>query len=145
MRPSTITQIGTFTALSIDVADDYLALRPSKCNIGEAPIRMTQEPAPGEDGALIEPPLDDLWTPTLVGDLVVTSTGLSSEAGYREAMDTLLASLRSAVNDAKTAPQDLVHSGGTLKFWKYGPVMDAWDDFENTCEVTFSIAIDVFA
>jgi hypothetical protein len=145
MRVLTISGIGAFTALSSADAD-YLALRPSQCSgIGEAPIRITQEPAPGEDGALIEPPLDDAWVITLAGELVVTSTGSSSEGSYRAAVDTLLASLKTAVAAAKTAPIDLVHSGGTLKVWKYGPVDESWDDQELICSVTFSLLVDVFA
>jgi hypothetical protein len=145
VRVLTISQIGAFTALS-NADADYLALRPSKCSgIGEAPVRITEEPAPGEDGALIEPPLDDAWIITLAGELVVTSTGLSSETGYRPAIDTLLASLRAAINAAKAAPIELVHSGGTLSVWKYSAVDETWDDLETICEVTFSLLVDVFA
>jgi hypothetical protein len=145
MRVLTISEIGAFTALSSATAD-YLALRPSKCSgIGEPPIRITQEAAPGEDGALIEPPLDDAWIITLAGELVVTSNGSSSEGGYKAAVDTLLASLKSAVAAAKTAPINLIHAGGTLKVWKYSEVDETWDDQELVCAVTFSLLVDVFA
>lgn len=144
MRVSTISQIGAFVAFTADDAD-YLALRPSKCSGFDAPVRTTVEAAPGQDGALIFPPFDDAWILTLGGDLVVTSTGHSSESGYRDTIDVLLAELKSAIDALKTAPDDLVHGGGTLKVWKYGPVEEDWDDFETVCSVTFSLVVDVFA
>jgi hypothetical protein len=145
MRYRTISQIGSFTALT--AADvDYLAIAPSRCSGGgDAPQRTTIEDAPGGDGALIFPPLDGAQVITLAGDLVVTSTGLSVETGYREAIDTLLESLKFAVDALKTAPGVLVHSGGSLMVWKNGPVDETWDDFETICAVTFSLVVDVFA
>lgn len=145
MRPATITQIGAFTALSNTVAD-YLAIAPSRCSgFGDPPARTTLEPAPGIDGVLVFPPLDDAWAITLVGDLVVTSTGASSETGYRDAVEALYQSLKTAIDAGKTAAIDIVHSGGTLKVWKNGPVDQEWDDFETVCSVTFSVVVDVFA
>jgi hypothetical protein len=144
MRVSTISQIGSFTALS-SASADYLALRPSKCSGMDAPLRTTVEPAPGESGALIFPPFDDAWIITLGGELVVTSTGSSAEGSYRTAIDTLLASLKSAIDGLKTAPGNLVHGATTLKVWKYGPVEEDWDDLETVCGVTFSLIVDVFA
>jgi hypothetical protein len=147
MRVSTISQIGAFTALAAaDVGEvDYLALRPSKCSGFDPPLRTTVEAAPGLDGALIFAPYDDAWILTLNGDLVVTTTGYSVESGYREAIDALLASLKSAINALKSAPGDLVHGGGTLKVWKHGPIEEDWDDLETICSVTFSLSVDVFA
>jgi hypothetical protein len=145
MRPSTISQIGAFTALS-NLSPDYLAIAPSRCSgFGDPPQRTTVEPAPGRPGALIFPPLDDAWVLTLAGDLVVTSTGLSAEPPYRDVVEDMYASLRDAVNAGATAPIDLVHAGGTLKVWKHSPVEQAWDDLETICSVTFSLVVDVFA
>lgn len=145
MRYRTITQLGTFSAFT-NVDDDYLALAASRCNGGgDAPVRTTVEAAPGADGALILPPLDDAQVITLAGDLVVTSTGLSVEPGYREAVEALLASLKAAIDDGKSAPISLAHSDGTLKVWKHSAVDESWDDFENVCSVTFSLIVDVFA
>lgn len=146
MRPSTISQIGTFTDLELGPSSlDYLALRPSKCSGFDPPTRATVEPAPGEDGALIFPSLDDAWIMTLGGELVVTSTGQSAESGYREAIDTLLASLKDALNALKTAPDDLVAGDVTLSVWKHGPLEEDWDDLETICAVTFGLIVDVFA
>jgi hypothetical protein len=145
MRYRTISQIGAFTALSSSV-DDYLAIAPSRCSGGgDAPTRVTEEDAPGQDGSLILPVFDGPQIITLAGDMVVMSTGLSSETGYREAIDTLVASLKSALTALKAAPDDLVHAGGTLRVWKHGELDEAWDDFETICSVTFSVIVDVFA
>lgn len=145
MRPSTISAIGAFTALS-NADDDYLAIAPSRCSgFGDAPLRTTVLAAAGEDGALIFPPLDDAQIITLAGDFVVTSTGLSSETGYRDAVEALYESLVTALDAGKAAAIDLVHGGGTLKVWKNGEVDQAWDDFETVCSVTFSVVVDVFA
>jgi hypothetical protein len=147
IRPSTIESIGDFTDLEMDVSTlDWLALRPSACTgLGGGSLRNTVEDAPGEPGTLIEPPLDGAWVITLAGDLVVTSTGLSSETGYREAIDTLYASLSDAFDALKLAPDDLVHGGGTLKVWAYGEIDPTWDDLETICSVTFSLIVDLFA
>jgi hypothetical protein len=145
MRPSTISQIGAFNALS-NTTLDYLALAPSRCSgYGDPPQRTTVEPAPGRSGALIYPPLDDAWIITLAGDLNVTSTGLSTEGGYREVVEAMFAELKAAIAEAAVGPIDLVHDGGTLKVWKYGPVEQSWDDLETVCSVTFSLVVDVFA
>lgn len=145
MRYRTISQIGTFTQLSNDT-DDYLAIRPSACSGGaDAPQRTTLEDAPGRDGVLVFPPLDGAQIISLVFDTVVTSTGLSVEAGYREALDTLLGSFADAVTAMKFAPDAIVHSGGTLLAWKHGEIDHSWDDFETICAVTCSFVVDVFA
>jgi hypothetical protein len=141
MRYSTISAIGDFTAFT-PADTDYLLLYPPRCSGGaDAPLRTTVEPAPGQPGALIFPPLDDAQIITLGGDLIITSDG--SESGYFAAIDTLFASLKSALDALKTAPDDLVHSAGTLKVWKYAPLDDS---FEGTVKsVTFSVVVDVFA
>lgn len=145
IRVSTITGIGDFTDLAADVAD-YLALAPSRCTgLGGPSLRPTEDDAPGQGGSFIEPPLDGAWIITLVGDLVVTSTGHSAETGYREAIDTLYASLDDAFEALKAAPDDLVHGGGTLKVWAHGALDPTWDDLETICSVTFSLIVDVFA
>jgi hypothetical protein len=141
MRYSTITQIGAFTALTSSSAD-YLYLDPTKCTGGaDAPLRTTVEPAPGLDGALILPPLDDAQIITLSGVLVITSAG--TEPGYFTAIDTLLASLKSALDALKTAPGNLVSSDGTVKVWKYAPLDTTWAGLQMS--VTFGLIVDVFA
>lgn len=141
MRYSTISQIGGFTALDASSVD-YLALDPTACTGGDdAPLRTTIEPAPGLDGALVFPPLDDAWIITLAGPLIIGSAG--DEAGYLAAQDTLLASLKTALDALKTAPDDLVHSAGTLKVWKYAPIVGSWSGIVKT--VTFGLVVDVFA
>ena len=139
-----ITGIGSFTTLS-NADDDYLAIDPNRCSgLGDAPLRTTIYDAPGLDGSLIFPPLDGQHVITLVGDLIVTSTGLSAEAGYFTAVEALYNSLKSALDASKTAAQDLVTTGGTLKFWKNGPLEEEWQNFW-VCSVTFSLIVDVFA
>lgn len=147
IRPLTISQLGAFTDLLPAAVTDYWAIRPSKCSgLGGPPQRTTVEDAPGLDGALIFPPFDGAWIITLGGELNVTSTGLSRETGYDAAVDALLADLVAAIDAAKTAPIDLVHSGGTLKVWKYGEIDVSWeDDLEAICSVTCSFVVDVFA
>lgn len=137
MRYSTISQIGGFTALNGLVADSLL-LDPTRCTGGaDAPLRTTVEPAPGEDGALIEPPLDDAQIITLAGLLNITS-------GDRfTGTDTLLASLKTALDALKIAPGNLVHGGGTLKVWKYAPIDPSWEN--GMMSVTFGLIVDVFA
>lgn len=141
MRYNTISQIGGFTALSA-ATPDYLRLDATACTGGDdPPLRTTIEPAPGVDGVLVFPPLDDAWIITLAGDLVITSAG--DEAGYLAAQDTLLASLKSALDSLKTAPGNLVHSGGTLKVWKQAPLAGSWSGIVKS--VTFGLVVDVFA
>jgi hypothetical protein len=144
IRYEAISAIGAFTKLSNSVPD-YLAIDPSACSGGgDADVRTTEEDAPGADGSLIEPPLDSAQIITLAGDLVVTSTGLSSEAGYKAAVETLFEELRAALNTGKAAPINLVHPGGTLKVWKHGRLDDSWPSFW-VCRVMFSVIVDVFA
>lgn len=141
MRYSTISAIGDFTALS-SASADYLRLVPDRCSGGgDAPLRTTVEPAPGEDGALIFAALDDAQILTLAGDFEITSDG--SESGYLAAQDALFADLKDALDALKIAPDDLVHSGGTLKVWKYAPVDHSWSGI--TMSVTFGLVVDVFA
>jgi hypothetical protein len=139
-----ISQIGDFLALS-NANEDYLAIDPSRCSGGgDADQRTSVEDAPGQDGALILPPLDGAQIITIAGDLVVTSTGHSAEPGYFDAVEALRLYLKTALDALKTAPGDLVHSGGTLKVWKYGKLEDSWPTFW-VCSVTFSIVVDVNA
>lgn len=143
MRYSTISAIGGFTAIN-GGATDYLHLVPSNCSGGaDAPLRTTVEDAPGLDGALIFPPFDGAQVITLSGDFVIKSAG--DESGYLAAQDTLFGSLKSALDALKTAPDDLVHSGGSLKVWKYAPIDTSWDDNAKILSVTFSLIVDVFA
>jgi len=139
-----ISAIGGFTALT-DADADYVALDPARSTgLGDAALRTTTYDAPGQDGELIFPPLDGAQIITLVGDLIVTSTGLSAESGYFTAVDTLYKSLKTALDAMKTAPGDLVTPGGTLKVWKYGPAEEEWQNYW-VCSVTFSLIVDVFA
>lgn len=139
-----ISGIGAFVALDSSHAD-YLAIDPARSTgLGDAALRTTTYDAPGQDGELIFPPLEGAHIITLVGDLIVTSTGYSAEAGYFTAVDTLYGSLKTALDAMKAAPGNLVTPGGTLKVWKYGPVEDAWQNYW-ACSVTFSLIVDVFA
>jgi hypothetical protein len=142
IRYQSISAIGDFTALTAS-DEDYLAIDPARCaGGGGPPQRTTIEPAPGEDGALIFPPFDDAWIVTIAGDLFVTSTGHSSEAGYFAAVDTLLASLKSALDSLKTTPGSLTHSGGTESVWLNAALDPTWQDFF-MCSVTFGLVVDV--
>ncbi len=141
-----ISAIGDFTDLQLDASTlDYLAIDPSRCSGGgDAPLRTELEQAPGLDGALIFPPLDDAQIITLVGDIVIHSTGDSAGSDYRAAITTLYASLKTALDALKIAPDDLVFPAGSLKVWKNGPLDPTWTDF-HICAVTFSLVVDVFA
>lgn len=139
MRYTSISQIGTFTALD-EGSTDYLRLVPGSCSGGaDAQLRTTVEPAAGIDGPLIFPALDDAQIITLAGDLIINSAG--TEPDYFDAIDTLLASLKSALDALKSAPDDLVHSGGTLSVWKYAPIDTTWAGI--TMSVTFGLVVDV--
>lgn len=141
MRYSSITAIGGFTDLDPS-ADDWLRLDPARCSGGaDAPLRTIVEDAPGADGALIFPPLDGAQIITLAGDIIVTSDG--TEAGYFSALDAVLADLKSALDAMKAAPDDLVHSGGTLSVWKYAPLDTSFAN--NLQSVTFGLVVDVSA
>lgn len=142
LRYASVTQIGAFTALDPSFGD-YLAIDPERCSGGGGPPqRVTVEPSPVGDGALIFPTLDDAWIVTLGGDLVVTSNGQSSEGGYFAALDTLYASLKTALDALKSAPDDLVHSHGTEQVWRNSEITDEWTSFW-TVAVTFRLAVDV--
>lgn len=147
--PQSITQIGAFTALDNAYLQaglpDYLAIDPEACSgFGDPPQRTTVYDAAGEDGALIYPPLDGALQMTIVGDLVVTSTGYSSESGYMDAVTTLYQDLKAALDALKTAPDDLVHGAGSMKVWKNGPLDPSFPSFW-TMRVTFALVQDVFA
>lgn len=143
MRYSTISAIGDFTALSA-ASTDYLHLVPSRCSGGaDAPLRTTVEDAPGLDGALIFPPFEGAQIITLSGDFVIKSAG--DESGYLAAQDTIFGSLKTALAALKAAPDDLVHSGGSLKVWKYASIDTGWDDDAKILSVTFGLIVDAFA
>lgn len=146
MIPQTISAIGAFTAFACTVdTPDYFKIDPARCaDCDDPPLRVTEEPAPGQDGALILPPFDDVWIPTIGGDLVVTSNGASSEAGYFTALEVLYQSLKSALDALKAAPDALVHADGTLQVWKHGPAEKTWSSYW-VASVTFELAVDVFA
>lgn len=145
MRYSSIEAIGSFVALEAAVdttTDDYLKLDPAKCTGGvDATLRTDVEDAPGQDGSLIEPGMDGAWIISLGGEFVIKTAG--DDAGYFAAIDTILASLKSSLDALKAAPDDLVHSAGTLTVWKYASIADGWENLTKT--VTFSVIVDVFA
>ena len=141
MRYGSISQLGSFTKFT-DADADYWFLDASRCTGGDdAPARPTVEPAPGIDGALIFPTLDDAQIITLAGPLIITSAG--DESGYLSALDSLFATLKSDINALKAAPGNLVHSGGTLKVWKHAAIDTSWEGI--TKVVTCSFSVDVFA
>lgn len=138
MRYSTITAIGDFTALS-PASTDWLFLDPAQCTGGgDATLRTNVEDAPGTDGVLVFPPLDGAQIITLAGKLLIGSAG--DDAGYFAAEDALFASLKSALDALKTAPDDLAHSGGTLSVWKYSAIDSGREGILKT--VTFSLVVD---
>lgn len=147
--PQSITQIGDFTAFDNAYLDagleDYLAIDPSACSgFGDPPARTTIYDAAGTDGGLVYPVKDGAMQMTLVGDIVVTSTGLSSEDGYTAAVSALYQDLKDALDALKAAPDDLVHADGSMKVWKNGPLDPSWTSFW-TMRVTFALVQDVFA
>ena len=136
-----ITGIGSFTALS-SASADYLALDPASCTgLGDPALRTTVYDAPGEDGELVYPAKSGQHIITMVGDLIVTSTGYSAETGYFAAVDTLYNSLKTALDVMKAAPGSLVTPGGTINVWKYAPLEEAWLNYW-ACRVTFGLIAD---
>lgn len=147
--PQSITQIGDFTAIDNDWLGvglaDYLAIDPEACSgFGDAPLRTTVYDAAGQHGAFVFPPKDGALIMTVVGDLIVTSTGHSAEDGYFEAVSALYTSLKDALDALRDAPDDLVHLDGSMKVWKNGPLEPTWTSYY-TMRVTFSLVQDVFA
>ena len=147
--PQSITAIGAFTKFDNSFLnaglEDYLAIDPGRCTgFGDAPLRTTVDDAPGLDGVLIEPPKDGALAMTIVGSLVVTSTGLTNDTGYLEALVSLYQELKTALDALKAAPDDLVHGAGSMKVWKNGPLDPSYPSFW-TIDVTFSLIQDVFA
>lgn len=147
--PQSISAIGSFTAFDNSFLaaglEDYLAIDPAQCSgFGDAPLRTTNYPAAGEDGVNIFAPKDDALILTIYADLIVTSTGVSNETGYLAAVVSLYQSFKSAIDALKDAPDDLVHSAGSMKVWKQGPVDPSFPSFW-TMGVTFSLIQDVFA
>jgi len=140
MRVSTISQIGAFTALD-EGAGDWLRLDPNRCSGTEdAPLRTNLFQRSMQDGVEIEPPFDDAWILTLGGDLLITSDA-DGGSGTMAAEDTLLASLKSALDALKAAPDDLVYGGGTLSVWKYSPIESTRQS--GVKAVTFGLVVDV--
>lgn len=136
-----ITGIGGFTALS-SASADYLALDPAACTgLGDPSLRTTVYDKPGTDGELVYPPKAGQHIITLVGDLVVTSTGYSADAGYFTAVDALYNSLKTALDAMKTTPGNLVTPGGTISVWKYAPLEESWQNYW-VCRVTFGLIAD---
>lgn len=139
MRYGSIGTIGTFDALSPGAATDFLHVVPARCSGGgDAPLRTDYEEASGQDGIFVFPPFDDAQIITLAGDLVIRSAG--DESGYLDAIDTLYASLKAALDAMKAAPDTLTHSGPDLLVWKYAPIVESWNDA--LMQVTFGLIVD---
>jgi hypothetical protein len=143
--PATISKIGGFTAFT-DAAADYLNAVPDSCTgLGGPDLRVDDdENAADTDGDLIFPRLDGAWITTLVFEVVATSTGPTADDGYRAAVNAVIASLNTALDAMKAAPDDLTHAGGTEQAWFHSKVEPTWVDY-HTCHVTFGLKIDAFA
>jgi hypothetical protein len=138
--PQTITAIGAFTALSSATAD-YLQLDPQRCSLpANGTARTTVEPKAGADGVFVELALEGEQILTLGGDLIVTSNGNSSEAGYFTAVATLIASLKTALDALKAADANLVHAGGSTPVRWYSALEPTWQNFF-ACSVTFGLVV----
>lgn len=124
VRFGSITAIGSFTALN-GTAADYLSLTPSRC-VDTPTLRTTVEHKPGAPGVLVLPALAGERILTFGGQVVIRSAG--DEAGYFSAIDTLVASLESALDSMAAAPDDVDHSGGSLACWAYSPLVPTWED-----------------
>lgn len=133
VRFGSVTAIGAFSALT-PASTDYLSLTASRC-VDTPSLRTTVEDSPGASGVIVFPPLDGARILTFGGEVVIRSDG--SESGYYAAIDTLVASLESALASMKAAPDDVDHSGGSLSCWLYAPNVPTWDDI--TRIVTFSL------
>lgn len=143
--PATISKIGGFTAFT-DADADYLAAVPDSCTgLGGPDLRVEDdENAADTDGDLIFGRLDGPWIVTLVYDVVATSTGPTADDGYRAAVGAVVASLKTALDAMKAAPDDLTHAGGTEQAWFHSKVEPSWKNF-HVCRVTFGLKIDAFA
>lgn len=125
MRVSTISAIGSFSAVN-GGASDSLIIVPGRSTVPEADLRSDVEDVPGGAGImLIGDILEGQQILTLGGYLEITSDG--TESGYFDAIDTLYASLKSALQAMETASGNLVHSGGTLACRYYNPLTPSWE------------------
>lgn len=142
--PTTITKMGAFTAFTnADV--DYWSIDPTACTgLGGPDGRITEEDVPGGPGVLIEDVLDGGWVISLVGDVIATSVGASSEPGYRAAVRAVVASIKSAHDALKTAADDLTHTDGTEQIRYHSKIEPVWTSF-HVCQVTLGVIVDVFA
>lgn len=138
--PQTITAIGTFTALT-SASANYLQLDPQRCSLpANGLARTTVEAKPGADSAIVEDAFEGEQILTLGGDLVVTSNGNSSEAGYFTALGTLLGSLKTALDALKTADDNLVHAAVNTPVRWYAPLEPTWTNYY-VCAVTFGLVV----
>jgi hypothetical protein len=136
VRWNSISAIGTLTDVNTSSGDCLIPI-PARCKRARS-LRTTVEDAPGDDGALVFPPLDGAEILTIGGILRIRSA--TSESGYLSAVDTLLATIDTALLALKAAPDDLVHSGGTLSVWLYAHLDEAWDNA--LMNVTFSLVVE---
>lgn len=140
MRYNSITAIGTLSNVNADTGDCF-RLDPDACTGGSMPeLRPVVEDKPGGDGSLNFPALTGAWIITLSGFLLIRSAG--DEAGYFAAMDTLEASLLSALNAMRAAPANVVSSSGTLSCWLYSKATDQWEQALLTKRYTFSLVVE---
>ncbi len=133
IRFGSVTAIGSFTALTSS-STDYLSLTPSRC-VDSPSLRTTVEDQPGGPGVLVFPPLRGARILTFGGQVVIRSDG--SDSGYYTAIDTLVASLETALASMEAAPDDVDHSGGSLSCWTYAPLLPTWEDVVRV--VTFGL------
>lgn len=135
MRYSSVSAIGAFTDVNTHTGD-YLLLDPARCSGGRAATMRTNiENLPGGDGVLAFPPLKGAQIITLSGPIVITSTDI--EADFFTAIDTVLDNLESALEAMRLAPDNIVHSAGTITCWTYANLEQTW---ENGLQIaTFSL------
>jgi hypothetical protein len=79
---------------------------------------------------------------TIVGDIVIGSSDTTS--GSLAATVTLYQELKTSLDLLKAASGSLVHSAGSMKVWKNGPLDPSFTSYW-TMRVTFSLIQDVFA
>lgn len=138
MRPESITAIGTFDALT-SADTDYLAIDPGRCaGVDDAPLRTSVFPRAGADGVFVFTPYEDAQIMTLSGAAIINSA--SEPDDYREAVETLFQSLRSALNAGKSATITLTHADGSVDVRKYGAAEKTWEGA--VCFFTFSVVVD---
>ncbi len=110
MQYSSITAIGSLTAVNRFDQDALILEREMCSGLEMADVRTDDEDAPGQSGILAFPRFAGGQPITLGGRLSIVSTG--ADGAVQDACDVLEASIISALTAMMGTPDDIVWTGG---------------------------------